>query len=63
MSLLSSILDLCVYDNVEGWQNDQFWGRSEFALEFGDYTVDITVPADHVMQATGVLTKRKGSID
>ncbi len=33
---------LCVYDNVEGWQNDQFWGRSEFALEFGDYTVNIT---------------------
>ena len=50
---------LCVYDNVEGWQNDQFWGRSEFALEFGDYTVDITVPADHVMQATGVLQNEK----
>jgi len=46
---------LCVYDNVEGWQNDQFWGRSEFALEFGDFDVSITVPADHVMQATGVL--------
>ncbi len=50
---------LCVYDNVEGWQNDQFWGRSEFALEFGDYTVDITVPADHVMQATGILQNEK----
>ncbi|MEN8878805.1 MAG: M1 family peptidase, partial [Polaribacter sp.] len=35
---------MCVYDNVEGWQNDQFWGRSEFALEFGDFTVNITVP-------------------
>ncbi len=46
---------LCVYDNVEGWQNDQFWGRSEFALEFGDYKVDITVPEDHIMQATGIL--------
>ena len=21
---------LCVYNNVEGWQNMQFWGRSEF---------------------------------
>jgi len=50
---------LCVYDNVEGWQNDQFWGRSEFALEFGDYKVDITVPADHVMQATGILQNEK----
>ena len=46
---------LCVYDNVEGWQNDQFWGRSEFALEFGDYTVNITTPADHMLGATGVL--------
>lgn len=50
---------LCVYDNVEGWQNDQFWGRSEFALEFGDFNVSITVPADHVMQATGILQNEK----
>jgi hypothetical protein len=47
---------LCVYDNVEGWQNDQFWGRSEFALEFGDFTVNITTPQDHMLGATGVLT-------
>ncbi len=46
---------LCVYDNVEGWQNDQFWGRSEFALEFGDFEVNITTPDDHVLGATGVL--------
>ncbi len=50
---------LCVYDNVEGWQNMQFWGRSEFALEFGDFKVNITAPADHVMAATGVLTNSK----
>ncbi|ARV05730.1 aminopeptidase [Polaribacter sp. SA4-10] len=50
---------LCVYDNVEGWQNDQFWGRSEFALEFGDYTVNITTPEDHMLGATGVLMNEK----
>ncbi|MFY0604181.1 MAG: M1 family metallopeptidase [Flavobacteriaceae bacterium] len=50
---------LCVYDNVEGWQNDQFWGRSEFALEFGDFTVNITTPADHMLGATGVLMNEK----
>jgi hypothetical protein len=50
---------LCVYDNVEGWQNDQFWGRSEFALEFGDFTVNITVPKDHMLGATGVLQNEK----
>ena len=46
---------MCVYDNVEGWQNGQFWGRSEFALEFGDFTVNITTPKDHMLGATGVL--------
>jgi len=50
---------LCVYDNVEGWQNDQFWGRSEFALEFGDYEVNITTPEDHMLGATGVLLNEK----
>ena len=44
-----------MYDNVEGWQNDQFWGRSEFALEFGDYKVNITTPDDHMLGATGRL--------
>jgi hypothetical protein len=46
---------MCVYDNVEGWQNDQFWGRSEFALEFGDFSVNITTPEDHMLGATGIL--------
>ncbi|MFD0991972.1 M1 family metallopeptidase [Tenacibaculum geojense] len=50
---------LCVYDNVEGWQNMQFWGRSEFALEFGDYDVKLTVPADHIVEATGELQNEK----
>jgi len=50
---------LCVYNNVEGWQNMQFWGRSEFALEFGDYEVKITVPSDHIMEATGDLLNEK----
>lgn len=49
---------MCVYNDVEGWQNLQFWGRSEFALAFGDYEVNITVPADHIMEATGVLQNR-----
>ena len=50
---------LCVYNNVEGWQNMQFWGRSEFALEFGDYDVKLTVPADHIVDATGDLQNEK----
>ena len=50
---------LAVYNNVEGWQNMQFWGRSEWALEFGDYDVKITVPADHIVDATGDLQNEK----
>jgi hypothetical protein len=46
---------MCVYNDVEGWQNKQFLGRGEFALPFGDYDVSITVPSDHVVAATGEL--------
>ena len=50
---------MCVYNEVEGWQNQQFWGDGEFALPFGDYEVNITVPADHILEATGELQNRK----
>ena len=50
---------LCVYNDVEGWQNYQFWGNGEFALEFGDYQVNITVPSDHILEATGSLQNAK----
>ncbi|WP_406683000.1 M1 family metallopeptidase [Seonamhaeicola sp. MEBiC1930] len=50
---------MAVYNDVEGWQNSQFWGRDEFALPFGDFEVDITVPADHILDGTGVLINRK----
>jgi len=46
---------MAVYDDVNGWQNKQFLGSGEFALAFGDYTVRITTPADHVVAATGTL--------
>lgn len=46
---------MAVYNDVEGWQNQQFWGSGEFALPFGNFDVNITVPADHVMEATGEL--------
>lgn len=50
---------MAVYNDVEGWQNFQFWGDGEFALPFGDYKVKITVPADHILDATGELQNRK----
>ena len=50
---------MCVYNEVEGWQNKQFLGRGEFTLPFGDYTVNITVPDDHVVGSTGTLQNPK----
>ncbi|MDO5607045.1 MAG: M1 family metallopeptidase [Capnocytophaga sp.] len=47
------------YTDVEGWQNQQFWGNGEFSLPFGNYDVSITVPADHILEATGALQNRK----
>ena len=44
-----------VYDDVNGWQNNQFLGRGEFYLEFGNFDVSITVPHDHIVRATGAL--------
>ena len=44
---------LCVYSDFQGWQNNQFTGRGEFALTFGNFKVQMTVPADHIIGATG----------
>ena len=50
---------MAVYNDTEGWQNKQFQKLGEFALEFGDYEVEITVPSDHIVAATGELTNEK----
>ena len=44
-----------VFSDYEGWHNKEFIGNGEFTLEFGDFEVDISVPSDHVVSATGVL--------
>lgn len=50
---------MAVYSDIEGWQNHQFWGSGEFALPFGNYEVNITVPADHILDGTGELQNMK----
>lgn len=50
---------MCVFDDYEGWQNKQFLGLGEFALTFGNYKVRITVPADHIVGASGWLQNPK----
>ena len=44
---------LCVYSDYQGWNHKQFTGRGEFSLIFGNFDVKMTVPADHVIAATG----------
>jgi hypothetical protein len=46
---------LAAYTDYEAWTNKEFIGRGEFTLEFGNYEVDITVPADHIVSSTGEL--------
>lgn len=46
---------MAAYTDYQGWQTHQYLGSGEFTLEFGDYTVRITTPNDHVVSATGVL--------
>jgi len=46
---------LAAYTDYEAWTNKTFLGGGEFTLEFGDYDVEITVPADHIVSATGKL--------
>ena len=50
---------LVVYSDNEGWHNKQFLGNGEFTLCFGDYTVAITVPSDHIVASTGELMNPK----
>ncbi len=45
---------MCVYSDYQGWNNKQFTGRGEFALAFGNFSVKMKVPADHVIASTGV---------
>ena len=46
---------MAAYYDVYGWQHKQFLGAGEFTLEFGDYDVRITTPADHIVASTGEL--------
>ncbi|HRG80249.1 MAG TPA: M1 family metallopeptidase, partial [Cyclobacteriaceae bacterium] len=50
---------MCVYDDVVGWQNKQFLGQGEFTLAFGNYEVNLTVPADHIVGGTGMVQNLK----
>jgi len=45
-----------VYDDVRGWNTEPYLGQGEFYLEYGDYTVEVTVPSGFIVASTGTLT-------
>ncbi len=46
---------LAVYDDVQGWNTDQYLGQGEFYLEYGNIDYEITVPAGYIVAGSGVL--------
>ena len=54
---------LAVYDDVRGWNTEQYYGQGEFYLEYGSFDVSLTVPANMIVAATGVLRNPDGGAD
>ena len=46
---------MAVYDDVHGWNTDQYLGQGEFYLEYGNIDYEVTVPAGYIVAGTGVL--------
>ena len=46
---------MCVYDDLRGWNILPYTGQGEFYLEYGDFNVNITAPADHIVVCSGEL--------
>ena len=44
-----------VYDDVKGWNIEPYLGTGEFYLEYGDYTLSVTLPSNYIVAATGTL--------
>ncbi len=46
---------MCVYDDVMGWNTQPYTGPGEFYLDYGDFDLTITAPANHIVVASGEL--------
>jgi len=46
---------MCVYDDLNAWNNLPYTGQGEFYLEYGDFNVNITAPSDHIVVCSGEL--------
>lgn len=50
---------VAAFTDYEAWTNKEFLGSGEFTQEFGNFSVEIDVPADHIVASTGVLTNER----
>ena len=50
---------VAVYDDVRGWNIEPYLGQGEFYLDYGDYSLAITVPAGYIVASTGALQNAK----
>jgi peptidase M1-like protein len=46
---------VAVYDDVRGWNHEPYIGAGEFYLEYGNFDVTLSVPANYLVAATGTL--------
>lgn len=46
---------IAVYDDLHGWDLQQYTGTGEFYLDYGNFRYSITVPAGYIVGGTGTL--------
>ena len=50
---------MAVYDDIKGWNTLPYLGAGEFYLEYGNFNLKITAPANHAVIASGKLVNAK----
>jgi hypothetical protein len=50
---------IAVYDDIDGWNRNPYLGHLEFYNDFCNFNVEITVPGDYLVWATGDLRNRQ----
>ncbi len=46
---------VAVYDDIMGWNSLPYTGPGEFYMEYGDFNVEVTAPANHIVVMGGEL--------
>lgn len=46
---------IAVYDDIDGWDDSEYTGAQEYYTDYADYHVNIKVPEDYHISATGSL--------